>query len=80
MGKVQEGADAGVTVLGDTVNFTARLQSLAEPDSVLMSEATHRLMQGLVEASFGGEHSIKGSRPNFYRRTPQEPDAGKGNG
>jgi class 3 adenylate cyclase len=60
VGKVQEGADAGVTVLGDTVNFAARLQALALPDSVLMSEATHRLMQGLVEASFGGEHSIKG--------------------
>jgi class 3 adenylate cyclase len=60
VGKVQEGADAGVTVLGDTVNFAARLQALAQPDSVLMSEATHRLMEGLVEASFGGEHSIKG--------------------
>ena len=52
VGKVQEGADAGVTVLGDTVNFAARLQALAEPDSVLMSEATHRLVEGLVEASF----------------------------
>ena len=60
VGKVQEGADAGVTVLGDTVNFAARLQALAEPNSVLMSEATHRSVQGMVEASFAGEHSIKG--------------------
>ena len=60
VGKVQEGADAGVTVLGDTVNFAARLQALAEPNSVLMSEATHRLVQGMVEASFAGEQSIKG--------------------
>jgi class 3 adenylate cyclase len=60
VGKVQEGADAGVTVLGDAVNFAARLQALAEPDSVLMSEATHRLVQGMVETSFAGEHSIKG--------------------
>ena len=35
VGKVQGGADAGVTVLGDTVNFAARLQALAEPDSIL---------------------------------------------
>jgi Predicted ATPase len=50
----------GVTVLGDTVNFAARLQALAEPDSAVMSEATHRSVQGMVEASFAGEHSIKG--------------------
>ena len=30
VGKVQGGADAQVTVLGDTVNFASRLQSLAE--------------------------------------------------
>jgi hypothetical protein len=60
VGKVQGGADAGVTVLGDTVNFAARLQSLAEPDSVLMSEATHQLVKGMVEVSFAGEHTIKG--------------------
>ena len=60
VGKVEDGADAGVTVLGDTVNFAARLQSLAEPDSVIMSEATHRLVRGMVEANFAGEHQIKG--------------------
>ena len=60
VGNIQEGVDAAVTVLGDAVNFAARLQALAEPDTVLMSEATHRLMQGMVEASFAGEHTIKG--------------------
>ena len=60
VGKVQEGADAGVTVLGDAVNFAARLQTLAEPDTVLISEATHRLVQGMVEANFAGELPIKG--------------------
>jgi class 3 adenylate cyclase len=60
VGKVQRGADAAVTVLGDTVNFASRLQALAMPDSVCMSEVTHRLVQGMVEASFGGEHHIKG--------------------
>ena len=42
------------------MNFAARLQSLAEPDSVFMSEATHRLVQGMVEATFAGDHQIKG--------------------
>jgi class 3 adenylate cyclase len=56
VGQVEGGADAGVTVLGDTVNFASRLQSLVEPDSVFMSGATHRL----VDATFTGEHTIKG--------------------
>jgi hypothetical protein len=60
VGRIEDGTDAGVTVLGDTVNFAARLQALAEPDSVLMSEATYRLVQGMVEAGFAGEHQIKG--------------------
>jgi class 3 adenylate cyclase len=60
VGKVEDGADAGVTVLGDTVNFAARLQSLAEPDSVFMSDATHQLVLGMVETTFAGDHQIKG--------------------
>ena len=60
VGKVQQAADAGITVLGDTVNFAARLQALAEADSVFISEATYRLVQGLVDESFAGEHTIKG--------------------
>ena len=60
VGRVQGGADAAVTVLGDTVNVAARLQALAEPDSVFMSEATNRLVQGMVEARFTGEYQVKG--------------------
>jgi class 3 adenylate cyclase len=60
VGQVEDDADAGATVLGDTVNFAARLQGLAAPDSVLMSDATHRLVEGIVDATFAGEHQIKG--------------------
>jgi len=64
VGAVQPGAEAGVTVLGDTVNVAARLQALAEANSATMSEATQRLVQGMVEARFAGEHAIKGkSKP-----------------
>ena len=59
VGRVEGGADAAVTVLGDTVNFAARLQSLAEPDSVFISEATQRLVQGMVDASFAGIRTAK---------------------
>jgi hypothetical protein len=60
VGAVQGGTDAAVTVLGDTVNVASRLQALAEPDSVLMSEAMQRSLQGMVEASLAGHHEIKG--------------------
>jgi class 3 adenylate cyclase len=72
VGQVQEGVDAQVTVLGDTVNFAARLQALAEPDSVFISEATHRLVQGMVDTNFAGEQTIKGkSEPqNVYCLDP----------
>jgi class 3 adenylate cyclase len=69
VGQVEGGTDAAVTVLGDTVNFAARLQSLAEPGSVFMSEGTWRLVQGMVEAQFAGEHAIRGKaeRQKVYR-------------
>ncbi len=60
VGKVQGGSDAGVTVLGDTVNVAARLQALAEPGSTLLSEATYRLARGLVDATFAAELQVKG--------------------
>jgi hypothetical protein len=60
VGKVEDDVDADVTVLGDTVNFAARLQAVAEPGSVFISEATHHLVQGLVDAKFASELTIKG--------------------
>ena len=60
MGNVQSDADAGATVLGDTVNVAARFQALAEPGSVYLTESTYRLVRGMVEAGFAGEHQIKG--------------------
>jgi class 3 adenylate cyclase len=69
VGKVDDRGDGVNSVLGDTVNFAARLQSIAEPNSVFISEATHRLVQGLVDENFAGEQTIKGkSEPqNVYR-------------
>jgi len=36
------------------------LQSISEPGAVLLSEAAYRLVDGLVEATFVGEHRLKG--------------------
>ena len=54
------GESGQATALGDTVNLASRLQTLAEPGTVYLSEATQRLVQGLVETTFAGAHAIKG--------------------
>ena len=52
--------DAAVTALGDTVNLASRLQKLAEPGTVYLSESTRRLVEGQAETVFAGEFDIKG--------------------
>ena len=52
--------DATITALGDTVNLASRLQKLAEPGTVYLSEATKRLVEGQAETAFAGEFDIKG--------------------
>jgi class 3 adenylate cyclase len=54
------GESASMTALGDTVNLASRLQGVADAGDVILSEATHRLVEGLVEARFAGTHAIKG--------------------
>jgi predicted ATPase len=51
-------------VVGETPNVAARVQSLAEPDSMVISQATHRLVQGYFDFKNQGAHSLKGiSKP-----------------
>jgi class 3 adenylate cyclase/predicted ATPase len=51
-------------VVGETPNVAARVQSLAEPDSIVISQATHRLVQGYFDLRNQGAHSLKGiSKP-----------------
>ena len=53
-----EGGRGGVS--GDTINLASRLQALAAPDTVVLSEAAHQFVRGLVEAPSIGQHKIKG--------------------
>ena len=50
------------TVVGDTPNLAARLQSLADPGCVIVGPTTHQLTSNFFEFSFLGEHAIKGFR------------------
>ena len=59
LGDVIEKADG--TVYGDGVNIAARLQELAEPGGVNVSDAVHGAMGTRVDAHFDdlGEHEVK---------------------
>ena len=46
--------------VGDTVNLAARMQALAEPGAVVISENTYRLVQGQVVVRDLGAREVKG--------------------
>ena len=52
------------TIVGETPNLAARLQALAGPDCIIVSESTQKLLGGLFELAHTGEHELKGfARP-----------------
>ena len=55
-----EGAAKEQAVIGDTPNLAARLQTFAEPSTVLISESTHRLTEGHFEYRNLGPVALKG--------------------
>lgn len=55
-----EGAAKEQTVIGETPNLAARLQTLAEPGTVLISDSTHRLTEGHFEFRNLGPVALKG--------------------
>jgi class 3 adenylate cyclase/tetratricopeptide (TPR) repeat protein len=70
-GAVVVGAGAGkdADVFGDAPNIAARVQAVAEPDTVMITEATQRLVAGLFVLEEHGAESLKGiERPvKLYR-------------
>jgi class 3 adenylate cyclase/tetratricopeptide (TPR) repeat protein len=61
-GTVVVGAGAGrdADVFGEAPNIAARVQSVAEPDTVLVTAATHRLISGLFVVEEHGAQELKG--------------------
>jgi hypothetical protein len=57
---VGEGAAREEAVVGETPNLAARLQALAEPGGVVVSDATRRLVGGLFGLEDLGPQRLKG--------------------
>jgi predicted ATPase/class 3 adenylate cyclase len=58
VGKLSD--ESGITIIGETPNVAARLQSLAEPGTVIVSDSTYRLVEGFFVSSHLGPHRLKG--------------------
>jgi class 3 adenylate cyclase/tetratricopeptide (TPR) repeat protein len=66
---VGAGADKEADVFGDTPNIAARVQAIAEPGTVVITDAVHRLVSGLFVVEDRGAQALKGvERPvQLYR-------------
>jgi class 3 adenylate cyclase len=57
---VGSGGNEKGLVVGDIVNTAARLQSIAEPDTVFVGDATYALTCSGIRYESAGEHDLKG--------------------
>ena len=73
VGQMGGGSRHEQLALGETPNIAARVQGKAEPDEVVISAATQRLVAGLFETEDQGRHELKGiSTPQpLYRVTAE---------
>ena len=60
VGQMGGGSRHEQLALGETPNIAARLQSVAQPDDVVISAATHHLVTGLFEMQDQGRIDVKG--------------------
>ena len=57
---VGTGASQENTAVGETPNLAARLQGLAEPNSLVIADSTHRLVGKVFDCAKLGTHELKG--------------------
>jgi class 3 adenylate cyclase/tetratricopeptide (TPR) repeat protein len=60
VGRIGDDLRMDYTAVGDTTNLAARMQALAEPGTILMTDATHRLVSAHVRWESLGSVLVKG--------------------
>jgi class 3 adenylate cyclase/tetratricopeptide (TPR) repeat protein len=60
VGKIGDNLRMDYTAVGDTTNLAARLEHLAEPGSIYLSEQTYELVRSVAECRPLGARSVKG--------------------
>jgi len=58
--RIGEGASKEAAAVGESVNLAARLQALAAPGGVVISQRTRQLVEGRFEFADHGIHALKG--------------------
>jgi len=71
VGRIGDDLRMDYTAVGDTTHLGSRVQGVAEPGTILITEATHRLVEGYVRTEGLGQVAVKGrSEPvHVYRVT-----------
>ena len=75
VGWIGDGQRMDYTAVGDTANVAARMHARAEPGTIVITEATHRLAEGYIRSESLGEVQVTGrSAPvTAYRVTGRRP-------
>jgi class 3 adenylate cyclase/tetratricopeptide (TPR) repeat protein len=74
VGRIGDNLRMDYTAQGDTTNLAARLQALADPGTVLVSEPTYRLTQGYFTFRPLGARQVKGRTPvEVFEVTGRQP-------
>ncbi len=60
VGRIGDDLRMDYTAVGNTTHLAARLQALAEPGTMLITEATHRLVEGYVHSEALGPVEVRG--------------------
>ena len=63
VGRIGDDLRMDYTAVGDTTNLAARMQQIARPGSVVVTDATHKLIQAFFETAALGEMEVKGHAP-----------------
>jgi class 3 adenylate cyclase/tetratricopeptide (TPR) repeat protein len=63
VGRIGDDLRMDYTAVGDTTNLAARMQQVARPGSVVVTEATHRAISSFFETLDLSEVSVKGHTP-----------------
>ena len=76
VGEIGAGEHTERLALGETPNIAARIQGQANPDEVVISAATYRLVEGLFACEDRGQPTLKGvTTPLTLYRVVNESDS-----